>query len=268
MGLNESQIRRYSRQIVLKEVGGRGQERLAKAKVLVIGAGGLGSPAALYLAGAGVGTIGLVDSDTVDLSNLHRQILHGVADIGHPKTESGRHALARLNPDIRVIAHQQRLTSENALDLFAGYDLIVDGSDNFPARYLVNDAAVISGKPYVYAAVFQYEGQAMTVIPGKGPCYRCLFADPPEPGSVPSCQEAGILGSVAGFFGSLQATEALKYLLGFGEPLIGRLLVADLKTMAVRTINVPRDPDCAVCGPRPTVTRLVDYEEFCGGRRA
>lgn len=260
---SEAQIERYSRHIILREVGGKGQSKLLESRVLIVGAGGLGSPVGLYLAAAGVGTIGLVDSDVVDLSNLQRQILHATADLGRPKCLSARETLEDINPDVRVVPHQLRLDSSNVLDVVADYDIVVDGADNFPTRYLVNDACVIQGKPLSHAGILRFEGHVTTIVPGRGPCYRCLYPEPPPPGLVPSCQEAGILGAVAGIVGSIQAAEVLKLILGIGDPLIGRLLVFDGLEMAFRSIEIPRDPGCSVCGDRPTITAPIDYEEFC-----
>ncbi len=256
-------MERYSRHVLLQEVGVEGQRRLLDSRVLVIGAGGLGSPAALYLAAAGVGTLGIVDGDRVDLTNLQRQVLHFTHDVGRPKTQSARRTLEDVNPDVKVRAYQTVLTSENALEILQEYDVIVNGCDNFPTRYLVNDACVLLGKPLVDASILRWEGQATTYLPGRG-CYRCLFPSPPPPGSVPSCAEAGILGAVAGFFGTLQAMEAVKVLLGVGETLVNRLLLFDALTAEVRVVRWQKDPACPICGDRPTITRLIDYEEFCG----
>ena len=261
---SEDQIERYSRHIVLPEVGGPGQRKLLAASVLIVGAGGLGSPVALYLAAAGVGTIGLVDSDTVELSNLQRQVLHTTTDVGAPKCHSAAASIEAINPDVSVIPHTVRLTSANALDIIPAYDVVVDGSDNFPTRYLVNDACVMSGRPLSHAGILRFEGQVTTIIPGRGPCYRCLYPDPPAPGMVPSCQEAGILGATAGVIGSIQAVEVLKLVLGIGASLTGRLLLFDSLDMTFREVQIARNRDCAVCGDRPTITELVDYEEFCG----
>ncbi|MFQ6059070.1 MAG: molybdopterin-synthase adenylyltransferase MoeB [Anaerolineae bacterium] len=264
-GFTEDQIVRYSRHIILREVGGMGQRKLLNSSVLLIGAGGLGSPAGLYLAAAGVGTLGIVDFDAVDLSNLQRQILHRTRDVGRPKTESARDTLVALNPDVTVIPHQVQLTSENALEVLEGYDVVVNGADNFPTRYLVNDACVLLGVPLVDAAIFMFEGMVTVFHPANGgPCYRCLFPTPPPPGEVPSCQEAGVLGVLPGIMGSLQALEAIKLLLGKGKPLIGELLLFDALEMEFRTVKLERDPACPVCGDHPTVTQLIDYEEFCG----
>jgi len=260
------QLTRYSRHFLLPEVGEEGQSKLLDAKVLLIGAGGLGSPTAFYLAAAGVGTIGIVDHDVVDLSNLQRQILHTNDRIGMPKVESARLTLQALNPDVRVIGHQERLSSENALRLFSDYDIIVDGCDNFPTRYLVNDACVMLGKPNVHGSIFQFEGQASVFYPGKGPCYRCLFPEPPPPGAAPSCAEAGVLGVLPGLVGCVQALETIKLILGVGRPLIGRMVYFDTLSMEVRIHKLRRDPKCPMCGDQPTITKLIDYEEFCGLR--
>ena len=262
----DEQIKRYSRQIILPHVGGKGQEKLLKAKVLIIGAGGLGSPAAFYLAAAGVGTIGIVDSDEVEVSNLQRQILHSTSDIGKPKTSSAKETLTSLNPDVKIIAHEVRVTSENILNIIKDYDIVVDGSDNFPTRYLVNDACVMSGKPLSHGGIFRFDGQATTIVPGESPCYRCLFPEPPPPGLVPSCQEAGILGAVAGVIGVIQANEVLKFILGAGELLMGKLLIFNALESSFRRVSVPKDKNCPVCGENPTVTELIDYEEFCSLR--
>lgn len=259
---------RYHRQLILPGFGEEGQVRLREAGVLLIGAGGLGSPAALYLAAAGVGRIGLVDADTVDLSNLHRQILHGTTSLGRPKVDSAAETLARLNPHVDVVPLNLRLTSENALDTLAGWDVVIDGSDNFPTRYLVNDACVLLGIPLAYGAVFRFEGQASVFGLPDGPCYRCLFRDPPPAGLVPGCEEAGVMGVLPGIIGTIQATEALKLLLGAGRSLAGRLLILDAGSMEFREIEVRRDPECPICGTNPTITGLIDYEEFCGSRAA
>lgn len=264
--LTEEQIERYSRQIILPEVGGAGQKKLLNAKVLVIGCGGLGSPCVYYLAGAGIGKIGLVDSDKVELNNLQRQIVHFMKDIGKQKTESAKEKLESINPDVEITTYPIRLTSGNIMDVIKEYDIIVDGSDNFPTRYLVNDACVMSNKPFSHAGILRFDGQATTIIPGQGPCYRCLFPEPPPPGMVPSCQEAGILGVVAGILGMVQATEVLKYILGKGELLIGKLLVFNTLEMSFRKLNIQRNFSCQVCGDNPTITELIDYEQFCGLR--
>lgn len=262
--LTDDQIERYSRQILLPQVGGKGQEKLLAARVLVLGAGGLGSPVAAYLAGAGVGTLGLVDSDEIELNNLHRQILYTTDEIGQKKALAADARLKKVNPDIKIVPHVLRLTSENIMDVIKDYDIIVDGTDNFPTRYLVNDACVLSKKTLVHGAFFRFEGQAMVIKPFEGPCYRCLFSEPPPPGSVPSCQEAGVLGALAGVIGLIQATETLKLILGIGEPLIGRLIIFNALEMGFRKVKAPRDKNCPVCGEHPTVTKLIDYEWFCG----
>ena len=260
------QLNRYSRHFLLPEVGEEGQAKLLDAKVLLIGAGGLGSPTAFYLAAAGVGTIGIVDHDTVDLSNLQRQILHTAERVGMPKVESARETLQALNPDVHVIGYQERLSSENVMRLFADYDVIVDGCDNFPTRYLVNDACVMLGKPNVHGSIFQFEGQAAVFYPGKGPCYRCLFPEPPPPGAAPSCAEAGVLGVLPGLVGCVQALETIKLILGAGKPLIGRMVYFYTLSMELRIHKLRKDPNCPVCGLHPTITTLIDYEEFCGLR--
>ena len=269
--LNEEQRIRYSRHTLLNEVGEAGQIKLLESKVLLIGAGGLGSPAALYLAAAGIGTIGIVDFDTVDQSNLQRQVLHGMKDVGRPKVESAADRLRDLNPDVKVIPHREPISSDNALEIIKGYDIVLNGSDNFPTRYLVNDACQFLGKPLVDASIFMFEGQVTVYMPEKnkygytaGPDYRCLYPDPPPPGEVPSCAEAGVLGVLPGIVGSIQAVEAIKLILGIGEPLIGRLLMVDTLDMSFRTLNIQRDPNCPVCGEHPTITKLIDYEQFCG----
>lgn len=261
--LKDDQVERYSRQILLPNVGGEGQNKLLSAKVLIIGAGGLGSPAALYLAAAGIGRIGIVDSDKVELNNLQRQILHSTKRVGRAKVESAKETIAALNPDVEVVPFKVRLTSENILDVIKDYDIIIDGSDNFPTRFLVNDACVLSGKPLSHGGIFRFDGQAMTIIPGKGPCYRCLFPEPPPPGAMPSCQEAGILGAVAGVIGVIQANEVLKFVLGIGQMLVGRLLVFNALDSYFRIVKVPKNKDCPICGEKPTIKRLIDYEEFC-----
>ena len=257
------QAKRYSRHIIMPQIGGSGQRKLLDAKVLLIGAGGLGSPTALYLAAAGVGTLGIVDFDEVDLTNLQRQILHRTQDIGRPKVESASDTIASINPDIRVVQHRIQLTSENAMEVLEPYDIVVDGSDNFATRYLVNDACVMLGKPCVHGSIFLFEGQAATFVPGKG-CYRCLYPTPPPPGMVPNCAEAGVLGVLPGIVGCIQAIETIKIILGLGETLTGRLLLFDALSMETRQVKVRRNSDCPVCGDSPTVTELIDYEEFCG----
>lgn len=266
--LSGDEVRRYSRHLILPEVGMDGQRALKAAKVLCIGAGGLGSPAAMYLAAAGVGTIGLVDFDVVDVSNLQRQLLHGTPDIGRPKLESARDRLRALNPNVHVETYETALSSENALELFEPYDVILDGTDNFPTRYLVNDACVLLGKPNAYGSIFRFEGQASVFAANGGPCYRCLYPEPPPPGLVPSCAEGGVLGVLPGIVGTIQATEAIKLILGIGEPLIGRFLIYDALRMRFRELKLRKDPECPVCGDHPTVTRLIDYEQFCGVRPA
>jgi adenylyltransferase/sulfurtransferase len=261
--LTDEQMERYARQIILDEVGVAGQRRLVDSKVLVVGAGGLGSPVLLYLAAAGIGTLGVVDGDRVDLTNLQRQILHFTHDVGRPKTQSAQRTLEDINPEITVIPHQTVLASDNALEIIGGYDLVINGSDNFPTRYLVNDACVFLGKPLIDASILKWEGQATVFLPGRG-CYRCLFPTPPPPGAVPSCAEGGIVGAVAGFMGSLQALEAVKVLLGRDDTLANRLLIFDALSAEVRTLRWARNPSCPVCGDRPTITELIDYEAFCG----
>lgn len=261
--LTDDQTERYSRQIILPEVGGTGQKKLLQAKVLIIGCGGLGSPCSYYLASAGIGKIGLVDSDKVELNNLQRQIVHFMKDVGKQKTESAKEKLESINSDIEIVTYPIRLTSKNILDIIKNYDIIVDGSDNFPTRYLVNDACVMSKKPFSHAGILRFDGQAITIIPHQGPCYRCLFPEPPPPGMVPSCQEAGILGVVAGILGVIQATEVLKYILGKGDILIGKLLVFNALEMTSRKLNIQRNKDCSICGDHPTITELIDYEQFC-----
>lgn len=265
--LREDQIERYSRQILLPNVGGKGQEKLLNAKVLIIGAGGLGSPCALYLASAGIGKIGIVDSDKVELNNLQRQILHSENTVGRPKVESARDRLNEINKDVEAILYNIRLTSENILNVIKDYDIVVDGSDNFPTRYLVNDACVLSKKALSHGGIFRFDGQAMTILPGESACYRCLFPEPPPPGLVPSCQEAGILGAVAGVIGVIQANEVLKYTLGIGSLLAGKLLVFNALDSSFRQVKVPKNPDCPLCGRSPGITKLIDYEEFCSLRR-
>lgn len=262
--LTDAEVTRYARHVLIPDVGREGQERLAAARVLVVGAGGLGSPALLYLAAAGVGTIGVADADVVDLTNLHRQVIHSDADIGRPKTASAEAAVHRVNPHVEVIRHDVALDSSNALEIIAGYDLVVDGTDNFPTRYLVNDACVLLGKPHVWGSILRFDGQVAVWWRDHGPCYRCVFPEPPPPGSVPSCAEGGVLGVLCAAVGSVQVTEAIKLLLGIGEPLVGRLLIHDALRMTWDSLTVRRDPECPVCGDRPTVTELIDYVEFCG----
>jgi len=262
--LTVDEVRRYSRHLIIPDVGMTGQKRLKNAKVLCVGAGGLGSPALLYLAAAGVGTLGIVDFDVVDESNLQRQIIHGQSDVGRPKAESARDSIREINPNVTVIVHEERLDSDNAMQIFSGYDLIVDGTDNFATRYLVNDACVLLGKPYVWGSIYRFDGQASVFWAEHGPCYRCLYPEPPPPGMVPSCAEGGVLGVLCGSIGSIQVTEAIKVITGIGEPLVGRLMIYDALEMTYRSVKVRKDPECPVCGKNPTVTELIDYEEFCG----
>ncbi|MHB0977532.1 MAG: HesA/MoeB/ThiF family protein [Candidatus Aquicultorales bacterium] len=262
--MDEKWIERYSRHILLPEVGGEGQTKLNQAKVLVVGTGGLGSPAALYLAAAGIGTIGLVDGDVVDLSNLQRQVLHGEADLGRPKTTSGAESLAAINPDVRIVEHRLLASADNIMELIGGYDLVLDGTDNFPTRFLVNDACIIAGKPLVHGAILRFDGQATTIMPGEGPCYRCVFPEPPPPGSVPSCSQAGILGAVAGIIGTIMAAEAVKVVLALPGKLIGRILIMNALDMTFREVNIRKDPGCPVCGDEPTITEPYDIEFSCG----
>jgi molybdopterin/thiamine biosynthesis adenylyltransferase/rhodanese-related sulfurtransferase len=262
--LTIDEVRRYSRHLIIPDVAMAGQKRLKNAKVLVVGAGGLGSPALLYLAAAGVGTLGIVEFDVVDESNLQRQIIHGQSDIGRSKAESARDSVKDINPNVTVNLHELRLDSSNAMELFAQYDLIVDGTDNFATRYLVNDACVLLHKPYVWGSIYRFDGQASVFWADHGPCYRCLYPEPPPPGMVPSCAEGGVLGVLCASIGSIQVNEAIKLLTGIGEPLVGSLMVYDALEMEYRKITVRKDPNCAVCGEHPTVTELIDYEEFCG----
>ena len=262
--LSNQEIARYSRHLIMPEVGMVGQLRLKAASVLCIGAGGLGSPVTLYLGAAGVGRIGIVDFDVVDYSNLQRQIIHGTPDVGRPKLESARDRLTATNPEVTVVTHDVMLSSANALDLLSGYDIIVDGTDNFPTRYLVNDACVILGKPNVYGSIFRFEGQVSVFATRHGPCYRCLYPEPPPPGLIPSCAEGGVLGILPGVVGTIQATEALKLIIGAGEPLINRFMIYDALRMHFRELKLKKDPECPVCGENPTVTELLDYEQFCG----
>ena len=266
--LSADEVRRYSRHLILPEVGMDGQRALKAAKVLCIGAGGLGSPAAMYLAAAGVGTLGIVDFDVVDMSNLQRQLLHGTNDVGRPKLDSARDRILAINPNVHVESYETALSSANALQLFEPYDVILDGTDNFPTRYLVNDACVLLGKPNAYGSIFRFEGQASVFGTRQGPCYRCLYPEPPPPGLVPSCAEGGVLGVLPGVIGVIQATEAIKLITGIGEPLIGRFLIYDALRMRFRELKLKKDPDCPVCGTHPTVTKLIDYEQFCGLRPA
>jgi adenylyltransferase/sulfurtransferase len=262
--LSNEEIARYSRHLIMPEVALGGQKQLKQARVLTIGAGGLGSPLAMYLAAAGIGTIGIVDFDVVDESNLQRQIIHGTSDLGRPKLESARERIEDINPNVKVETFGEPLSSENALEIFEDFDVIVDGTDNFPTRYLVNDASVLTGKPNVYGSIFRFEGQASVFYAEEGPCYRCLYPEPPPPGLVPSCAEGGVLGILPGAVGTIQATETVKLILGIGEPLIGRLLLYDALGMRFREMKLRKDPGCPVCGENPTVTELIDYQEFCG----
>ena len=262
--LSVDEVKRYSRHLIIPDVGMTGQKRLKNAKVLVVGAGGLGSPALLYLAAAGVGTLGIVDFDVVDESNLQRQIIHGVSDIGHLKAESARNSIREINPYVEVVLHTERLDSDNALQIFGPYDLIVDGTDNFATRYLVNDAAVLLGKPYVWGSIYRFDGQASVFWAEHGPCYRCLYPEPPPPGMVPSCAEGGVLGVLCASIGSIQVNEAIKVITGIGDPLVGRLMIYDALEMTYRPVQVRKDPECPVCGKNPTITGLIDYEAFCG----
>ena len=262
--LTNDEVNRYSRHLIMPEVGVEGQRKLKAAKVLCIGAGGLGSPVAMYLAAAGVGRLGIVDFDTVDFSNLQRQILHGTPDVGRSKLASAKDRLNALNPNVQIDTYETALSSQNALQIFAPYDIVVDGTDNFPTRYLVNDACVLLGKPNAYGSIFRFEGQASVFATKDGPCYRCLYPEPPPPGLVPSCAEGGVLGVLPGLIGVIQATETLKLIMGIGEPLVGRFLIVDALRMKFRELKLRKDPDCPVCGTHPTVTQLIDYEQFCG----
>src|SRR5215207_7348837 len=262
--LSNEEIARYSRHLIMPEVGVEGQRKLKAARVLMIGTGGLGAPTGMYLAAAGVGTLGVVDFDVVDASNLQRQIVHGTKDVGRPKIESARDRLSDINPNVKIEAYETRLTSENALGLFREYDMVVDGTDNFPTRYLVNDACVLTGKPNVYGSIFRFEGQASVFWAARGACYRCLYPEPPPPGLVPSCAEGGVLGVLPGIIGAIQANEAIKLILGGGEPLINRLLLFDAWKLRFRELKLRKDPACPVCGENPTVKELIDYEQFCG----
>ena len=263
MALTPDQVKRYSRHIIMGDVGSKGQRNLLQSKALIIGAGGLGSPSAIYLALAGVGTIGIVDFDVVEISNLQRQILHHTADIGRTKLESARDNIMAYNPDVNIVMHGDRLESHNAMEIIGQYDLVINGADNFATRYLVNDACYLSGKPLVDGSILIFDGQATVFLPGQG-CYRCLFPSPPPPGMVPNCAEAGVLGALTGLVGSIQATEALKLLLGIGESLSSRLLLIDALSMNFREVKLKRNPSCPLCGDDPTVTELIDYEIFCG----
>lgn len=262
MAMTSEQLERYSRHIILKEVGVKGQKKLLNGKVLIIGAGGLGAPAAMYLAAAGVGTIGIVDADVVDLSNLQRQIIHATKDVGRRKVESAAETMRQMNPDVTVHTHHTFVQAENIRELIRDYDFILDGTDNFPAKFLINDACVLEGKPFSHAGIIRFKGQLMTYVPGEGPCYRCVFKNPPPPDAVPTCRQAGVIGAMGGVIGSLQAMEAVKYLLGVGDLLTGRLLTYDALKMEFHTIRLPkRDGHCAVCGDDPSITEPVDYEQ-------
>ena len=267
MAFTNEQLERYSRHIILKEVGAKGQKKLLNAKVLIIGAGGLGSPVALYLAAAGVGTIGIADADDVDLSNLQRQVIHTTNDVGTPKVESAKKTMEEINPDVKVITYHTFVTSENILDLIKDYDFVIDGTDNFPAKFLINDACVMAKKPFSHAGIIRFQGQLMTYVPGKGPCYRCVFRNPPPKDAVPTCKQAGVIGAMGGIIGSLQAMEAIKYILGQGDLLTGYLLTYDALKMEFRKGKLPSNTDnCPICGKHPTITKLIDYEQVeCDG---
>jgi adenylyltransferase/sulfurtransferase len=262
--LTVEEVRRYSRHLIIPDVAMAGQKRLKNARVLAIGAGGLGSPTLMYLAAAGVGTLGVIDYDTVDESNLQRQIIHGQSDIGRSKAQSARDSIHQINPLVKVVLHEERLENDNVFEIFGQYDLIVDGTDNFATRYLVNDACVLLGKPYVWGSIYRFDGQASVFWAENGPCYRCLYPEPPPPGMVPSCAEGGVLGVLCASIGSIQATEAIKLLTGVGETLIGRLMIYDALEMSYRTVKIRKDPECPICGKNPTITELIDYETFCG----
>ena len=262
--LTPNEIRRYSRHLIIPDVAMAGQKRLKNAKVLCVGAGGLGSPALMYLAAAGVGTLGIIDFDVVDESNLQRQVIHGQSDIGRSKAESAKASIAEINPLVQVNLHLERLDSSNVMEIFSGYDLIVDGTDNFATRYLVNDASVLLNKPYVWGSIYRFDGQASVFWSEHGPCYRCLYPEPPPPGMVPSCAEGGVLGVLCASIGSIQTNEAIKVITGIGEPLVGRLMIYDALEMTYRSVKVRKDPECAICGKNPTITELIDYEAFCG----
>lgn len=260
---SEEEVERYSRHIILQEVGGTGQQKIKDSKVLVVGAGGLGSPVSYYLAAAGIGNLGIIDSDVVDRSNLQRQILHNTDDIDTPKVDSAREKLEKLNPNVELTTYEKHLNKDNVLDIIADYDIIVDGVDNFPTRYLLNDACVMNNKTLVDGGILRFEGQLLTIEPGEGPCYRCIFKDPPDPEAVPSCQEAGILGAIAGTIGTLQATEVLKLITGVGDSLIGKILIYDAKKVSFRQVVIKKDPECPVCGDDPVITELMEYERSC-----
>ncbi|MBQ9662584.1 MAG: molybdopterin-synthase adenylyltransferase MoeB [Oscillospiraceae bacterium] len=262
MAFTNEQLERYSRHIILKDIGVKGQKKLLNAKVLIIGAGGLGAPAAMYLAAAGVGTIGIADADVVDLSNLQRQIIHSTADIGKPKVESARETIEALNPDVKVVTYHEFISAENILNIINDYDFILDGTDNFPAKFLINDACVMAKKPFCHAGIIRFSGQLMTYVPGEGPCYRCIFKNPPPKDAVPTCRQAGVVGAMAGVIGCLQALEAVKYITGAGELLVGKLLTYDALSNEFYTVKLPENvPDCPVCGEHPTITELIDYEQ-------
>ena len=263
----DEQIERYSRHIILPEVGGSGQQKMLEARVLLLGAGGLGSPAAYYLAAAGIGNLGIVDFDRVDLSNLQRQIIHSTERIGMLKTESAKKTIQALNPDVNVTLYNEKMDSSNIMSLIKDYDYVVDGSDNFPTRYLVNDACVMKNKTLIHDSIYRFEGQVTIFKPGDGPCYRCLYPEPPPPGMVPNCQEGGVLGVLAGVIGNLQVVEVLKLILGIGKPLVGKLLIYDALNTEFRSLRLRRDANCPICGEKPTIKELVDYEEFCGLQR-
>jgi len=267
MNFTNEQLERYSRQMILDDVSVKGQEKILNSKILIIGTGGLGAPAAMYLGAAGVGTIGLVDADTVDLSNLQRQIIHSTQDVGKPKVLSGKESINAINPEVNVITYQEQATAANILDIIKDkdYDFIIDGTDNFPVKFLINDACVMLQKPFSHAGIIRFQGQTMTYVPGKGPCYRCVFKNPPPPDIVPTCQQAGVLGVMGGVMGSIQASEALKYIIGIGDLLTGKLLTYDAKKMEFRKINLHHDKKCAICGETPTIDKLIDYElNVCG----
>ncbi|MDR0862508.1 MAG: molybdopterin-synthase adenylyltransferase MoeB [Oscillospiraceae bacterium] len=261
MAFTNEQLERYSRHIILKEVGVKGQKKLMEAKVLIIGAGGLGAPAALYLAAAGVGTIGIADADTVDISNLQRQVIHSTPDVGKSKVESAKESMLAINPEITVNTYRKFVLAKNVMELIADYDFIIDGTDNFPAKFLINDACVLAGKPFSHAGIIRFKGQLMTYVPGEGPCYRCVFKEPPPPDAVPTCREAGVIGAMGGVIGSLQAMEAVKYIIGKGKLLTGSLMTYDALTMEFRKIKLPHRHDCAVCGDHATITEPFDYEQ-------
>lgn len=261
MNFTDEQITRYSRHILLPEVGGKGQKKIAQARILIVGVGGLGSPAALYLAAAGVGTLGLIDSDVVDLSNLQRQVIHHTPDVGRPKVLSAKEKIQALNPDVKVVLHEERFMARNALDLVRDYSVVIDGVDNFPAKFLINDACYLGGKPLVHGGILRFDGRVTTIIPKQSACYRCVFKEPPPPGLVASCQEAGVIGVLAGVIGTIQATEALKLVLGIGRPLTDRMLDFDARQMRFREIAVKRNPRCPLCGDHPTITELIDHEQ-------